>query len=86
LTVEIIEVNSCKRNLAVEVPANEVDQEIDKIAREYARNAKVPGFRPGKIPLNIIRQRYGGELLQEATQKIVERTWKQALDEHNFHP
>ena len=86
MTVEIIEVNSCKRNLAVEVPAEEVDQEIDKIAREYARNAKVPGFRPGKIPLSIIRQRYGSSLLQDAGQKIIERTWKSALDEHDFHP
>jgi len=86
LTVEIIEVNSCKRNLAVEVPASEVDQEIDKIAREYAGKAKVPGFRPGKIPLSIIRQRYGNDLLQEATQKIMDAAWKKALDEHEFRP
>jgi trigger factor len=86
LTVEIIEVNSCKRNLSVEVPAQEVDQEVEKIAREYARDAKVPGFRPGKVPLNIIRQRYGNELLQEATQKIIERCWKDAIAEHNLHP
>jgi trigger factor len=86
LTVEIIEVNSCKRNLAVEVPADEVNQEVDEIAREYARQAKIPGFRPGKVPMNIIRQRYGSDLLQEATQKIIERTWKDALNEHSFSP
>ncbi len=86
MTVEIIEVNSCKRNLAVEVSAQEVDQEVDKIAREYARSAKVPGFRPGKVPLNIIRQRYGSELVQEATQKIIERCWKDAIVEHDLHP
>jgi trigger factor len=86
LTVEIIEVNSCKRNLAVEVPADEVDREIDRIAREYARKAKVPGFRPGKIPLNIIRQRYSSDLLQDATQKIIERSWKNAIEEHNLRP
>jgi trigger factor len=86
LTIEIIEVNSCKRNLAVEVPADEVDKEIDRIAREYARKAKVPGFRPGKIPLNIIRQRYGSDLLQDATQKIIERSWKDAIEEHNLRP
>ena len=86
MTAEIIEVSSCKRNLAVEVPAEELDKEIDAIAREYARNAKVPGFRPGKIPLNIIRQRYGSDLLQDATQKIIERTWKTAIKEHNLRP
>ena len=86
MTAEIIEVNSCKRNLAVELPAQELEQEVDKIAREYSRNVKVAGFRPGKVPLNIIRQRYGSELLQEATQKIIERCWKDAVAEHDLHP
>jgi trigger factor len=86
LTVEIIEVGSCKRNLVVEVAAQEVEQEIDTIAREYARNAKVPGFRPGKVPLTIIRQRFGSDLQQDATQKIIERSWKGAIAEHDLHP
>jgi trigger factor len=86
LTLEIVEVSSCKRNLAVEVPAQEVEQEVETLAREYARNAKVPGFRPGKVPLSIIRQRYGSDLNKEATQNIIERSWKNALSEHNLKP
>ncbi len=86
MTVEIIEVNNCKRNLAVEVPEQEVDEEITKIAREYARNAKMPGFRPGKIPLNIIRQRYANDLRQDAAQNIIDRTWRNAIEEHKLRP
>ncbi len=86
MTVEIVEVNSCKRNLAVEIPSDELNQEMDKIAQEYARNAKVPGFRPGKAPLSIIRQRYGSDLVKDATQKIIERCWKEALEEHKLQP
>jgi trigger factor len=86
LTVEIIEVNSCKRNLAVEVPPEELNQEIDKIALEYARNVKVPGFRPGKTPLSIIRQRFGSDLTKDATQKIIERCWKETVAERNLKP
>jgi trigger factor len=86
LTVEIVEVSSCKRNLAVEVPAEELDREIDGIAREYARSVKIPGFRPGKVPLNIIRQRYASDLQKEAAQKIMERTWKDAVAAHNLKP
>lgn len=86
MTVEIVEVTSCKRDLAVEVPAQEVDREVEELAREYARNVKVPGFRPGKVPMSIIRQRFGNDLMKEATQKIIERCWKDALSEHDLQP
>jgi trigger factor len=86
LTVEIVEVSSCKKNITAEVPATEVDQEIDQIAREYARTVKVPGFRPGKVPLNIIRQRFGSDLRKEATQKIIERCWRDTITEHKLAP
>ncbi len=86
MTVQIIEVNGCKRDLAVEIPPQEVEQEVDKIAREYSRNVKVPGFRPGKVPLNIVRQRYGNDLQQEAVQRIIEQSWKNAIAEHNLQP
>jgi len=86
LTAEIVEVNSCKRNLKVELPATELDQEINGLSREYARKAKVPGFRPGKVPLSVIQQRFGKEIRQEATQNIIERSWKQAIDEHKLQP
>ncbi len=86
MTVQIVEVSSCKRDLTAEVPTPEIDQEIDAIARDYARNVKVPGFRPGKVPLNIIRQRFGSDLRKEATQKIIERCWREAIAEHKLSP
>ena len=86
MTAELVEISNCKRNLAVELPETELQQEIDKLSREYARNAKVPGFRPGKVPLSIIKQRFGNDLRQEATNKIIERSWKQAVEEHNLSP
>jgi trigger factor len=54
LTADIVEISSCKKSLVVEVPSTEVDQEVDKMARQYARTAKIPGFRPGKVPLDIV--------------------------------
>ncbi len=86
LTVEIVEVSSCKRSLAVEIPAQEVEDEVSKLAREYSRNLKVPGFRPGKVPMSIIRQRFGSDLQKDATQNLIERCWKDTLAEHNFKP
>jgi trigger factor len=86
LTVEIIEINSCKKNLAVEIPADEVEKEIVRLAREYSRNAKIPGFRPGKVPMNVIRQRFGKDLTQEATHNFIDRCWKDAIDQHDLRP
>ena len=86
LTHEIQEVSSCKRNLVVEVPAEQFEEEIEKQARAYAQRAQVPGFRPGKVPLTVIKQRYRAELRSDATQEMVRRVWKEALDEHRLHP
>ncbi len=86
MSIEIVDVSQCKRNLVVEVPAEQVDQEIDKLAHDYARKVKVPGFRPGKVPLNIVKQRFGSELRNDATQDLIQRYWKNALSEHSLEP
>ncbi len=86
LNVQIVDVNGCKKNIVAEVPAETVEQEVDKLAREYAGKVKVPGFRPGKVPLGIVKQRYSTDLWQEATEDIIRRSWKAALAEHNLKP
>jgi trigger factor len=86
LTVQIVDVNQCKKNLVGEVPPEKVTQKIDTLAREFGNRVKVPGFRPGKVPLNIIKQRYSNELWQEATEDIIRHAWKDALSEHNLEP
>ncbi len=86
MSQEIVNVSSCKRNLVAEIPADKVEQEIDALARKYARRAKVPGFRPGKVPLNIVKQRFLADLRSDATQDIIQRCWKDAVEEHHLEP
>jgi trigger factor len=86
VSIEIVDVNQCKRNLVVEVPADQVNEEIDKLALDYARKVKVPGFRPGKVPLNIVKQRFLSELRNDATQDLIQRYWKNAVSEHSLAP
>jgi trigger factor len=86
LKFEIVNVSGCKRSLAAEMPADEVNRKIDEFAREYAQKAKVPGFRPGKVPLTVIKQRFANDLRGDATQEIIRLCWKNALSEHNLHP
>ncbi len=72
--------------MVVEVPQEQVEQEIEALAKTYAQRAKVPGFRPGKVPLRIVRQRFATDLRSEATQELIQRIWKQALGEHKLAP
>jgi trigger factor len=86
VNLEIVDISSCKKNLIAEVPVAQVEEEISGLAQQYAQRAKVPGFRPGKVPLSIIRQRFAAELHSEVTQEIISRTWKQAVAEHSLEP
>jgi trigger factor len=86
LTVEIVDVSGCKKDLLVEIPHEEVDGEIEKRAQEYARKAKVPGFRPGRIPLSIVKQRFADELRNDATQELINQSWEKAVSDHDLHP
>ncbi len=86
MNLEIVDISSCKKNLVVEVPAERVEEEFARLARKYALQAKVPGFRPGKVPLNIIRQRYGAELRDDVTHEIISRTWRDAVTERGLEP
>ncbi len=84
LTAEIVEISSCKKSLVVEVPSAEIDQEVDKMARQYARTARVPGFRPGKVPLSIIKQRYQSEMRKDVIHDVIQRSWKEAVEKHDL--
>jgi trigger factor len=86
LSSEIVDVSGCKRNLVVEIPPDQVDLEIEKLAQNYARKMKVPGFRPGKVPLSIIKQRFGSELRNDATQDLIQRHWKDAISRYELEP
>ena len=47
---EFVDVNETRKNLRVEIPTDIVNAEIDRIAKDYSRKARIPGFRPGKAP------------------------------------
>ena len=70
-----------ERLLQVEVPADMVKQAEDKAARRYASSARLPGFRPGKAPPAMIRQRFGDAIRQEAVESLIQEAYKQVVGE-----
>lgn len=86
LKVQVTDVSPVKKRVEIEVPAEEVDREIEGLVRQYARQTRIPGFRRGHAPPSIIRQRFGADLRQEAKERLVTRFHDQAMKERHIHP
>ena len=74
------------RTLRVEVPAERIDSEIEQRLRKVGKTAKVPGFRPGKIPLKVIKQRYGPQVRQEVLGDIMQSSYSEAIRQEDLSP
>ena len=68
----------CKKRLTIEVPQPALEAETRRIAGEFRRRARVPGFRKGKVPMELVRQRYEREIDQEVVDRLLPRYWRQA--------
>ena len=75
-----------ERLLAVTVSVETVKAAEDKVVKRYASAARMPGFRPGKAPLHLIRKAYAEQIKSEALESMVQDAWKQALDQEKLEP
>lgn len=80
------EISSVKKKLIVEIEADEVDRRFAKAYKELGKQARIPGFRPGKIPLGILEGRFGKEVVQDVTRDLVNETLPQAMQESGTYP
>src|SRR4026207_789125 len=81
MKTEFIDVSDTQKNLVVEIPSTVVDAEIDKVARDYSRAARVPGFRPGKVPAKVVRQRFRDQILHDVAHGLIPRAVDEGLRE-----
>ena len=63
-----------------------IDAEVEKRLRVFARSARMPGFRPGKVPVKILRQRYGGQVRQEVFGEMVQASFSEAVAKEALQP
>ena len=84
MKAELTDINDTRKDLKVEIPTNIVNQGIDRIARDYSKRARVPGFRPGKAPARIIKQRYKSEILHDLMHDLIPRAVDDALRERGM--
>ena len=81
MKAELTDVSDCKKNLDIEIPQDVVDHEITHIAQEFARKARVPGFRPGKAPIGVVKTRFRDEIVSEMMQHLLPKYFGDAIDE-----
>lgn len=77
---------TCRRELDLEIPAEEVAKATEKVAKEFARIARVPGFRPGKAPISLIKRRFADDIKGEVVQTLVPEKVEKAVAEQKLTP
>jgi trigger factor len=77
---------TCRRELELEIPVEEVSKSSEKVAKEFAKVARVPGFRPGKAPISLIKRRFAEEIKSEVLQNLVPETVEKAVAEQKLSP
>ena len=79
------EIGLCRQEIVIEVPAGEVDAEYLRVARDYRRRARLDGFRKGKAPLDLIRQRFAEAIGEDVSERLAPRYWTLAREEEDVH-
>lgn len=77
---------TCWKELELEIAADKVEAETEKVAKDLARVARIPGFRPGKAPVPLIRRRFAADIKNEVLQSLVPERLEQALGEAKLTP
>ena len=77
---------TCRRELDLEIPAEEVSKATEKVAKDFAKLARVPGFRPGKAPIALIKKRFADDIKGEVLQTLVPEHVEKAVAEQKLTP
>lgn len=86
MRVSIETTSGLERRLSVGVPADRVDGAVDQRLREASRNVRLPGFRPGKVPMRVMKQRFGAGVRQEVLGEVISQTFQEAVQSENLRP
>ena len=86
--MQITEIKSegLARELRVVVPAQELDRQLELRLQEMGRTTKIPGFRPGKVPLAMLKKRYASSVMGDILESTVNASSQRAMEDKNLRP
>jgi trigger factor len=86
MQVSVETTSGLERRMKVAVPKERIDSEVEKRLKSLSGQAKIPGFRPGKVPMSVIRQKFGGQVVQEVTGELMQSSYYEAVTQEKLHP
>ena len=86
MLLNFTDISPIKKAVEVEIPADLIESESNRVTTEFGRQAKIPGFRPGKIPANVVRTRFAKEIQEEVMSRLLPRTFRDAISDRNVEP
>lgn len=85
MQVAVEDLGHLAHRMKITLPAAEVDQEVESRLKKFAKTAKLKGFRPGKIPLSVIKKQYGDSIRYEALNELIQNTFYKALEQQHLN-
>jgi trigger factor len=86
MKTEFTDVSETQKRITIEIPSDVVDKEIDRITKGYSKQARLPGFRPGKVPASVIKQRFKEQIYHDVLHGLIPRAIEDALTERGVEP
>ena len=86
MQVTVESTGTLERRMRVELPAERIEKEVDDRLRSVGKTAKIKGFRPGKVPAKVVRQRYGAQIRQEVLSDLMQQSYTDAVQQENLNP
>ncbi len=86
MQVSVEATNGLERRITVQVPAERIEKEVENRLKSLTRTARVSGFRPGKVPLKVVEQRYGAQVRQEVLGEVIHSSFYEAVAQEKLRP
>src|SRR5690348_9780258 len=78
-------IEGCRHSLEISIPVQEVESETSRVAADVQKRARIPGFRPGKVPANLIRKQFAGEIRQQVLEALIPKHLQKQFEAENLN-
>jgi len=86
MNVTVESTGALERRMRVELPIEAIEQQVDSRLKSVGRTAKIKGFRPGKVPAKVVKQRYGKQVRQEVLGEVLQKSYSDAVMQEKLNP